>query len=176
METNNIKIGDVVMCWRPSQQEYWTCKILEVNADRIRPIKLCPYYGDQAWLWQTFQCSEHRLQPLDGFEPTLGRLFTNPPPAEPPVERPAYAQRSGRRKYDQYYRQPRLTGEIEIGDEYLWGKGSRYESVLRVTGFDEREDSERWVRSDDLTSGARIGHPESVFRDNCIPFTPPPAS
>lgn len=169
MQINNINIGDVVMCWRPSPHEYWTCKVLEVDAARIRPVKLCPYYDGEPWMHQTFQCSAERISAVEGFEPALGPVFTNPKPDLPPVERPAYAQRPRRRKHNEYYREPPLTTPIEIGKEYVWGRGTKFESVLRVTGFESRA-AERWVRSDDLTSGARIGHPEVVFRDNCRPF------
>jgi hypothetical protein len=160
------------MCWRQSPQEYWVCKVLEVDPARVRPIKLCPYYDGAPWMHQTFQCSVTRISPVEGFEPTLGPVFTNPPPDRPPVERPAYAVRPKRRRYEKYYREPVLAGPVEIGREYLWGKGTRYESVLRVTHFETRN-GVIWICTDDLTSGVRIGNPEKTFRDSCIPFERP---
>lgn len=170
MKLVEIKFGDVVMCWRRSREEYWTCKVLQIDAARVRPVKLCPYYDGEPWLHQTFRCSPDKISMTQGFEPTLGPVFTNPKSDLPPVQRPAYAQRPRRRSYSEYYCEPPLNGPPEVGKEYVWGRGTKFESVLSVTGFDNRATGERWVRSDDLTGGARIGHPESVFRSNCRPF------
>jgi hypothetical protein len=71
-----LKVGAVVIAWRPTYDAYMTCRVLNWGVMRNgKPfVSLSPFQGDKVWV-SSFVSHPRRLSALAGFTPTQGPLY-----------------------------------------------------------------------------------------------------